>query len=68
MIGQALAKQFLATGYEVIILSRSPKRSSRLHLSYAKWDIEKGEMDLEALAKAWPIIPVPPVINTVCML
>jgi nucleoside-diphosphate-sugar epimerase len=36
MIGQALAKQFLATGYEVIILSRSPKRSSRLHLSYAK--------------------------------
>jgi uncharacterized protein (TIGR01777 family) len=52
MIGQALAKQFLATGYEVIILSRSPKRSSRLHLSYAKWDIEKGEIDLDALAKA----------------
>jgi uncharacterized protein (TIGR01777 family) len=52
MIGQALAKQFIANGYEVIILSRSPKRSSRLHLSYAKWDIEKGEIDLEALAKA----------------
>jgi len=52
MIGQALAKQFIANGYEVIILSRSPKRSSRLHLSYAKWDIEKAEIDLEALAKA----------------
>jgi uncharacterized protein (TIGR01777 family) len=52
MIGQALAKQFITNGYEVIILSRSPKRSSRLHLSYAKWDIEKGEIDLEALAKA----------------
>ncbi len=52
MIGQALAKQFIANGYEVIILSRSPKRSSRLHLSYAKWDIEKGEIDLDALAKA----------------
>ncbi len=52
MIGQALAKQFITNGYEVIILSRSPKRSSRLHLSYAKWDIEKAEIDLEALAKA----------------
>jgi len=52
MIGQALAKQFIVNGYEVIILSRSPKRSSRLHLSYVKWDIEKGEIDLDALAKA----------------
>jgi len=52
MIGQALAKQFIANGYEVIIVSRSPKRSSRLHLSFAKWDIEKGEIDLDALAKA----------------
>ena len=52
MIGQALAKQLLANGYEVIILSRNPKRSSRLHLSYAKWDIEKGEIDIDALAKA----------------
>ena len=52
MVGQALAKQFIANGYEVIILSRSPQRSSRLHLSYAKWDVEKGEIDLDALAKA----------------
>ena len=52
MVGQALAKQFIANGYEVIILSRSPQRSSRLHLSYAKWDVEKEEIDLDALAKA----------------
>ena len=52
MVGQALAKQFIANGYEVIILSRSPQWSSRLHLSYAKWDVEKGEIDLDALAKA----------------
>ncbi|NBT07170.1 MAG: TIGR01777 family protein [Chitinophagia bacterium] len=52
MIGQALAKQFIATGYEVIIISRNPKRSSREHLSYAKWDVEKSEIDLEALSKA----------------
>jgi len=52
MIGQSLAKQFIASGYEVIILSRQVKRSSRLHLSYAKWDVEKGEIDIEALQAA----------------
>jgi len=52
MIGQALAKQLIANGYDVIILSRNPKRSSRQHLSYAKWDVEKGEIDVEALTKA----------------
>jgi uncharacterized protein (TIGR01777 family) len=56
MIGQALAKQLLANGYDVIILSRNPKRSSRPHLSYAKWDVEKGEIDLDALAKANTIV------------
>jgi uncharacterized protein (TIGR01777 family) len=56
MIGQALAKQFIATGYEVVILSRNPKRSSREHLSYAKWDIEKSEIDLDALSKATIIV------------
>ena len=50
MIGQALARQLLANGYDVIILSRNPKRSSRPHLTYAKWDIEKGEIDEYALA------------------
>jgi uncharacterized protein (TIGR01777 family) len=52
MIGQALAKQLIANGYEVIILSRNPKRSSRQHLSYAKWDVEKEEIDVDALVKA----------------
>jgi uncharacterized protein (TIGR01777 family) len=52
MIGQALAKQLIANGYEVIVLSRNPKRSSRQHLSYAKWDVEKEEIDVDALVKA----------------
>jgi uncharacterized protein (TIGR01777 family) len=56
MIGQELAKQFITTGYEVIILTRNPKRSSREHLSYAKWDIEKSEIDLDALSKATIIV------------
>jgi uncharacterized protein (TIGR01777 family) len=49
MIGQAFAKQLIANGYDVIILSRNPKRSSRPHLTYAKWDLEKGEIDEYAL-------------------
>ena len=49
MIGQALAKHLIANGYDVIILSRNPKRSSRPHLTYAKWDVEKGEIDEYAL-------------------
>lgn len=51
MIGQSLAKQLLGNGYEVIILTRNPKRSSRPNLSYAKWNIEKEVIDEEALAK-----------------
>ena len=50
MIGQALAKRLIANGYDVIILSRNPKRSSRPHLTYAKWDVEKGEIDEYTLA------------------
>ena len=52
MIGQALAKQLIAKGYEVIILTRNPKRSSRPHLTYAKWDVAKQEIDVVAVAKA----------------
>jgi len=52
MIGQALAKQLIAKGYEVIILTRNPKRSSRPHLTYAKWDVAKQEIDVVAVGKA----------------
>jgi uncharacterized protein len=52
MVGQALTNYLIDKGYEVIVLTRSEKRSSRLHLTYAKWDIEKQYLDPAALKKA----------------
>lgn len=52
MVGQALANTFIDNGYEVIILTRSEKKSSRMHLTYAIWDIEKQFIDPVALTAA----------------
>ena len=52
MVGQALSNYLLEKGYEVIVLSRSEKRSSRLHLSYALWDLDKQYVDPAAIQKA----------------
>ncbi len=52
MVGQALTNYLIDNGYDVIVLTRSEKRSSRLHLSYAKWDIESQYIDPEALKMA----------------
>jgi uncharacterized protein (TIGR01777 family) len=52
MVGQALTNYLIDNGYEVIVLSRSEKKSSRLHLTYAQWDIEKQYIDSEALKLA----------------
>jgi uncharacterized protein (TIGR01777 family) len=56
MVGQALTNYLIDKGYEVIVLTRSVKRSSRLHLSYAQWDIENQYIDPIALAKADMIV------------
>ena len=52
MVGQALANTFIDNGYEVIILTRSEKKSSRMHLTYAIWNIEKQFIDPVALTAA----------------
>jgi uncharacterized protein (TIGR01777 family) len=52
MVGHALANFLIERGYEVIVLTRSNRRSSRLHLSYALWDIEKQYIDPAALKLA----------------
>ncbi len=57
MVGTALSKALLAKGYAVIILGRSQgKKSDHPALSYATWDIEKEEIDKEAIGKADYII------------
>jgi uncharacterized protein (TIGR01777 family) len=52
MVGQALTNYLIDNGYDVIVLTRSEKKSSRLHLSYAKWDIEKQHIYQDALKLA----------------
>ncbi len=52
MIGKALTTLFLEKGYKVIVLSRKLKKTHRLNLSFAKWDVDKGEIDLDAVKAA----------------
>jgi hypothetical protein len=56
MIGKGLTTLFLEKGYKVIVLTRKDRKSYRLNLSFAKWDVEKGEIDVEALQQANIII------------
>jgi len=56
MVGQSLTNLLLAKGYEVIVLTRQKKQSSRTHFSYAQWDVKKGWIDPSAIAAADYII------------
>lgn len=56
MVGQSLTDTLIEHGHDVIILTRNPRKSSRLHLSYAKWDIEKNYIDPLAFKKATVIV------------
>lgn len=54
LIGKALSPMLLRKGYEVIILTRNPSDATNNQpgISYAKWNIETGEIDKVAVAKA----------------
>jgi len=56
MVGQSLTNFLLAKGYQVIVLTRQRKQSSRAHFSFAQWDLHKGWIDPVAIAAADYII------------
>jgi len=58
LIGRALTKALLEKGYEVIILTRSPAKSTThtSRLSYAAWDLAAQMIDAAAIIKADHII------------
>ncbi len=57
LIGRNLTRHLIDKNYKVIILSRDKnKQSENPKISYAYWDIEKKEIDIEAIKKADHII------------
>ena len=56
MVGQSLTNLLLAKGYQVIVLTRQKKQSSRAYFSFAQWDLNKGWIDPAAIAAADYII------------
>lgn len=58
MIGTHLQKLLADNNYNVIVLVRddAKEKSSNNKIMYAKWNIEKGEIDKDAIAKADYII------------
>jgi uncharacterized protein (TIGR01777 family) len=57
MVGTYLIKKLLENGYSVIVLSRNPPKQPLLNnLQYAAWNVDNGEIDTQALAKADVII------------
>jgi len=58
LIGAAVTKALIAKGHEVIILTRNPERqkTSLNHVSFAKWDITKQQVDSSVIARAQFII------------
>jgi len=56
MVGQSLTNLLLNKGYQVIVLTRQQKQSSRSNFSFAQWDLNKGWIDPTALAAADYII------------
>ncbi len=56
-IGSILIKQLVAKHYNVIVLTRSlNNKKESTQISYAKWDVQKGEIDVAAMQKADAII------------
>lgn len=53
LIGKNLTKHLIAKGYEVIILTRSPKqKENNKSIRYAAWDVKKQVIDIEAVQSA----------------
>src|SRR5205809_1109007 len=56
LVGAALSKALVAEGFAVIILTRKPRPSTEAGISDAAWDINKGELDTDALSRTDHIV------------
>ena len=56
MVGTSLTQLLLSKGYQVIVLTRQPRVSNVPNLTYAVWDIDKGDIDPSAIHNADTIV------------
>lgn len=49
-VGKRLSDLLVSKGHQVIILSRGSEANARPGVRYARWNIEKGEIDQDAIA------------------
>jgi uncharacterized protein len=53
LVGKALTKLLLGKGYRVIVLTRDVKKQTGINnLQFAKWDVSRKEIDLNAIEQA----------------
>ena len=52
LIGRALSRALVKSGYKVIILTRNAKKSEHPLLEYAQWNIEQQQVDEDAIKAA----------------
>jgi len=51
MIGQALTKELISKGHQVMVLTRKAK-AGKSNVTYKEWDVEKGTIDRSAIEQA----------------
>ncbi len=58
LVGKALTVSLLSRGYQIIVLTRTPRenRETVPGLSYSYWDIERQQIDSDAISQADHII------------
>ena len=56
LVGKALAQRLLSKGYKVCVLSRSKHSTDNENLRFAKWDVEKGIIDKDAVTNSDHVI------------
>jgi len=57
LIGKNLTRHLTAKGYNVIIVSRKPQKvSDNKMITYAKWNVDKQEVDIDAVSRTDYII------------
>ena len=56
LIGKALTTMLLEKGHQLVILSRSPRKSTNSNVTYALWDVKQQTIDAIAISEADYII------------